>query len=270
MTSAFAERNRDGSGDKKRIRLKVDNDLTMPIPLTEERVEITEHEVARICEAYARRRRGCQAAYSFLNRSHVLQIQERDSELLFMLSRHGVDRLDTKTFLEIGCGTGYWLRAFLQWGALPANVFGIDLLPERIEQARKLCPHGVSLQCGSAASLGIPDASFDIVLQSTVFSSILDPQMKRRVASEMLRVLKPGGLALWYDFFLDNPRNADVRGIRKREIRRLFPGCQIHIRRITLAPPIARLVGRYSPLLYTLLSRARILCTHYLSLIKKN
>ncbi len=242
----------------------------MPIPVTEDRLEISDHEVARIRDAYARRRQGHPNAYSFLNPSHVLQIQERDSELLFMLSRHGVDRLDTKTFLEIGCGTGYWLRAFLQWGTLPENAFGIDLLQERIEQAQKLCPRGVSLQCGSAASLDLPDASFDIVLQSTVFSSILDPQMKRRVASEMLRVLKPGGFALWYDFFLDNPRNADVRGIRKREIGQLFPDCQIHIRRITLAPPIARLVGRYSPLLYTLLSRTKILCTHYLSLIRKN
>jgi ubiquinone/menaquinone biosynthesis C-methylase UbiE len=242
----------------------------VPIPVTEDRLEISDHEVARIRDAYARRRQGHPNAYSFLNPSHVLQIQERDSELLFMLSRHGVDRLDTKTFLEIGCGTGYWLRAFLQWGTLPENAFGIDLLQERIEQAQKLCPRGVSLQCGSAASLDLPDASFDIVLQSTVFSSILDPQMKRRVAAEMLRVLKPGGFALWYDFFLDNPRNADVRGIRKREIGRLFPDCQIHIRRTTLAPPIARLVGRYSPLLYTLLSRTKILCAHYLSLIRKN
>jgi ubiquinone/menaquinone biosynthesis C-methylase UbiE len=242
----------------------------VPIPFTEERVEFNDHEVARIRKAYARRRQGHPATYSFLNPSHVLQIQERDSELLFVLSRHGVDRLDAKTFLEIGCGTGYWLRAFLQWGALPENVFGIDLLPERLEQARKLCPHGVSLQCGSAASLDLPDTSFDIVLQSTVFSSILDPRMKQRVAAEMLRVVKPGGFVLWYDFFLDNPRNPDVRGIRKREIRRLFPGCQIHIRRITLAPPIARLVGRYSPLLYALLSRTKILCTHYLSLIRKS
>lgn len=241
-----------------------------PIPVTEQRVEFQNREVARIREAYARRRQGHQAAYSFLNPSYVLQIQERDSELLFMLSQHGVDRLEAKTFLEIGCGTGYWLRAFLQWGALPENVFGIDLLPERIEQARKLCPHGVRLQCGSAAALDLPDASFDIVLQSTVFSSILDPEMKQRVAEEMLRVVKPGGFALWYDFFVDNPGNPDVRGVRKGEIRQLFPGCQIHIRRITLAPPIGRLVGRYSPLLYTLLSRTKILCTHYLSLIRKN
>jgi hypothetical protein len=30
------------------------------------------------------------------------------------------------------------------------------------------------------------------------------------------------------------------------------------------------LVGQYSPFVYTMLSRSKILCTHYLSLIKKN
>jgi ubiquinone/menaquinone biosynthesis C-methylase UbiE len=198
-----------------------------------------------------------------------MEIQERDSELLSMLSRYGVDSLKEKRVLDIGCGTGYWLREFLQWGALPENVFGIDLLPERIEEARKLCPHTVSLECGNAAALDFLDSSFDLVLQSTVFTSILDPEMSQRIAAEMLRVLKPGGFVLWYDFFADNPRNPDVRGVRRSEIRQLFPGCEIHLRRITLAPPIGRFVGRYSPLLYTLLSRTRILCTHYLGLINK-
>ena len=187
-----------------------------------------------------------------------------------MLSGHGVGSLEGKKVLEIGCGTGYWLRAFLEWGALPENVFGIDLLPERVEQARKLCPHGVYWECGNAASLRFPDGSFDLVMQSVVFSSILDPEMRQQIAGEMLRVLKRGGLALWYDFFVNNPRNPDVRGIRSNEIRKLFPGCQIYLRRITLAPPIGRLVGRYSPLAYMLLSHSKILCTHYLGLIKKN
>ena len=225
--------------------------------------------MARIREAYARRQKHPQGTYSFLNPSYVLQIQERDSELLSMLSQNGVDRLETKKILEIGCGTGYWLRAFLQWGALPENIFGIDLLAERIEQARKLCPHGVLLECGNAAALDFPDSSFDLVLQSTVFSSILDLVMKQRVAAEMLRVTRQNGFVLWYDFHVNNPRNLDVRGVSKDEIRQLFPGCHVHLRRITLAPPIGRFVGRYSPLLYTLLSRTRILCTHYLGLIKK-
>jgi ubiquinone/menaquinone biosynthesis C-methylase UbiE len=245
-------------------------DLPVPISVPGSGWERKDREAARIREAYARRQKSAQSRYSFLNSSFVLMVQERENELLSMLSRYGVGSLEGKRVLEIGCGTGYWLRAFLQWGALPENVFGIDLLPERIEQARKLCPPAVHLECGDAAALAFPGNSFDIVLQSTVFTSVLDQEIRQRIAEEMLRVLEPGGLVLWYDFFVDNPQNPDVRGVRKNEIRKLFPGCQIHIRRITLAPPIGRLVGPYSPFVYMLLSVTKVLCTHYLCLIKKN
>ena len=36
--------------------------------------------------------------------------------------------------------------------------------------------------------------------------------MKQAVAEEMLRVLKPQGLILWYDYHVNNPWNKDVRG----------------------------------------------------------
>jgi ubiquinone/menaquinone biosynthesis C-methylase UbiE len=187
-----------------------------------------------------------------------------------MLSEHGFDSLKGKKILEIGCGSGHWLRAFLQWGAVPENLFGIDLLPGRIEEARRTCPPGVHLECGNAASLGFADGSFDLVLQSTVFTSILDSGMKQRIAAEMLRLLKAKGFVLWYDFHVNNPRNPEVRGIRKSEIKELFPRCRIHLRRTTLAPPIARLVGPSSALLYIMLSRTKILCTHYLGLIERD
>lgn len=227
-------------------------------------------ELDRIRQAYARRSRGNKGAYSLLNSGHLLHIQEREYELLSMFSRYNVSPLESSRILEVGCGTGYWIRAFLQWGALPENVYGIDLLPERIDRARKLCPQGVHLECANASSLAFPDSSFDLVLQSTVFTSILDGTMKQRIAREMLRVLKPAGFVVWYDFMFNNPRNPDVRGIDTSELKKFFPGCRIHSRRITLAPPVGRFVASYSPLLYSLLSRARILCTHCLCLITKN
>ena len=41
--------------------------------------------------------------------------------------------------------------------------------------------------------------------------------MKQKVAAEMLRVVKPQGLILWYDFRYNNPRNSNVRGIGAAE-----------------------------------------------------
>jgi SAM-dependent methyltransferase len=121
----------------------------------------------------------------------------------------------------------------------------------------------------NAAFLPFAAAAFDLVVQSTLFTSILDPVMKETVAGEMLRVLKPRGVILWYDYHVDNPWNPDVRGVKKREIHSLFPGCRIELHRVTLAPPLARVLAPYSFLLCSLLEKLRILNTHYLGVIKK-
>jgi hypothetical protein len=93
--------------------------------------------------------------------------------------------------------------------------------------------------------------------------------MKFRVAAEMNRVLKPGGVILWYDYFVSNPKNPNVRGVSRKEILDLFPGLSISLQRITLAPPIARAVGPISPVLHHLLSSCKPLRTHYLGLFQK-
>lgn len=93
--------------------------------------------------------------------------------------------------------------------------------------------------------------------------------MKQQIASEMLLVVKSDGLIVWYDYHVNNPWNPDVRGVKKKEIRRLFPDCRIELRRITLAPPLARWLAPRSWLLAQLLERIPILCTHYIGIIQK-
>ena len=149
-------------------------------------------------------------------------------------------------------------------GARPENLAGVDLLPDSIAEAKALCPAGVTLRCASAAEVDFPDDTFDLVLQSTVFTSILDDGLKRQIATEMLRVLKPDGVILWYDFLVSNPWNPDVRGVKRKEIRRLFAGCRVRLKRITLALPLARRLARYGWTLCCLLEKIPLLCTHYL------
>jgi len=196
-------------------------------------------------------------------------IQERERRLLTLLKRYGFASLKEKKILEVGCGTGYWLREFIKWGALPENVTGIDLLADRVSKARRLCPPAVRIQCASAALLPFANERFDLVLQSTVFTSILDPDLKQRVAAEMMRVVKQQGLIVWYDYHVNNPWNNDVRGVKRREITQLFPDCQIELERITLLPPLARFLASYSYLGCYLLEKLPPLCTHYLGVIRK-
>ena len=76
-----------------------------------------------------------------------------------------------------------------------------------------------------------------------MLSSILDDGVRHAIASEMLRVLRPGGAVLWYDIRVDNPDNPDVRRVARDEIEALFPGCRVALTRATLAPPLTRLLA---------------------------
>lgn len=205
--------------------------------------------------------------YSFYNLAHLFIWQGRQRALLAMLRRWGYEPLSRYRILEVGCGQGGVLHELLGYGAAPAELHGCDLLPERLQAARQLLPH-LPLACADGQSLPYPDATFDLELQFTVFSSLLDEQIRQRLAAEMLRVLRPGGLILWYDFWL-NPANIQTRGIRPQEVRRLFPGCRYEFRRITLAPPIVRRLAPLSWQLCLMLEKARVLNTHYLAAIHK-
>jgi SAM-dependent methyltransferase len=230
-------------------------------------VEALAAEEARIRSVYARRQTGDR--YSWFQPSHLFTMHQCERRMLSLLHRCGLADLRAKTILEIGCGAGYWLREFTKWGAQPENITGIDLLSDRVATARRLCPPGVHVQCASAVWLPFRDEAFDLVFQSTVFTSILDSGMKQQIGSEMLRVLRNDGFILWYDYRVNNPWNSDVRGIRRREIYRLFPDCRIDLKRITLIPPLARVLCRYSYMACYVLEKLPPFCTHYLGVIQK-
>ena len=111
-------------------------------------------------------------------------------------------------------------------------------------------------------------ASFDLVAQMTVVSTILDPATRARVAGEMRRVLRPDGLILWYDLRRNSPGNLGVRAVGRAELDRLFPDCTIDTRSLTLVPPLARRLAPHAWWLAALLGALPPLQTHLLAGIR--
>jgi len=171
--------------------------------------------------------------------------------------------------LEVGCGTGDNLLELLGLGFDAARLSGNELLPERLALARQRLPGALALHAGDALALPLAPASVDLVYQSTVFSSLLDDAFQQRLADAMWRWVRPGGAVLWYDFTVDNPRNPDVRGVPLARLRRLFPQGRIDVRRVTLAPPLARALVRLHPALYTVFNAWPVLRTHVMCWIAK-
>src|SRR5207245_2608668 len=140
--------------------------------------DLQQAEISRIRAAYERRGHVVpRDRYSFFKEENFLLHVELLREMLRFLRRFQHTELDQKRVLDIGCGTGFWLRQLIQWGARPTNLFGVDLLEERIQKAKDLCPRGITLQCEDASNLRFEDGTFDLVLQFTVFTSILDTEM---------------------------------------------------------------------------------------------
>jgi SAM-dependent methyltransferase len=93
--------------------------------------------------------------------------------------------------LDVACGTG---NAAIPAARAGAVVNGVDIATNLLEQARKrAAAENLKLQFeeGDAEELPYPNATFDIVM--TMFGAMFAPRPER-VAAELLRVLKPGGL----------------------------------------------------------------------------
>ena len=161
--------------------------------------------------------------YSPLNLDVVARRQELERILITILNQEFPNKIKKLKLLEIGCGSGINLLKFIELGFSPENILGNELLEERVIEAKKILPSTVNIIPGNALELELKNDSFDIVFQSTVFTSILDNNFKKALAKKIWGLTKPGGIILWYDFTFDNPKNKDVKGIPLKEIRELFP-----------------------------------------------
>jgi SAM-dependent methyltransferase len=217
--------------------------------------------------AYERRRVEVpEGRYSLLAPANLYMAHQRERELVRQLHRRGIgmERLQRSRVLEVGCGSGGNLRRMIDYGVPAANLFGFDLLPERLRESRLRSP-GIAVLQADGTAMPFATASFDLVLHFGVFSSIRDPDTRRAFAAEMRRVLRPDGLILWYEFRVDNPNNRDVKAVPPAELRALFPDCDCALGRTLLAPPLTRLLYPRSPGLCELLARIPFLLTHYVA-----
>jgi ubiquinone/menaquinone biosynthesis C-methylase UbiE len=222
------------------------------------------NDLERLKGEYAERQRrfAGRDLYSWSNPAYRFMKERLQKDVLKVLPRHHQAHLESLHMLEVGCGNGNVLMDFHRLGVSSENLFGVDLLPMRLQDAHESNPL-FPLTCADGQRLPYPAGAFDIVMQFTAFSSVLDLEIKNNMAFEMRRVLKPEGVILWYDFWL-NPLNRHTRGIRPAEIRQLFPDCTLDLHKVTLAPPLTRRLVPFLSGFALFLERLRFLNTHYL------
>ena len=228
-----------------------------------------EAERERILNEYSERSKSVNAErYSPDNPVERFIVSRRVQRARQLLDEAGVV-LDSGTrCLDIGFGRGGWIPDLMEWGVAERNISGIELDETRAHVAIERFT-SADLRIGDATSLPWNDGSFELIVVSTVFSSILDPLVKRVLADEIVRVLAPNGVVIWYDLAFNNPSNLNVRGIKREEITGLFQSLDCRLERITLAPPIARLIVPISKSIGAVMEKIPFLRSHLLGLLKK-
>jgi 2-polyprenyl-3-methyl-5-hydroxy-6-metoxy-1,4-benzoquinol methylase len=191
-------------------------------------------------------------------------VKERETVYSKILKEH-FSEIDKVKFIEIGAGEGANIDFFRSLGIKDENIVAAELLPERTAKLRKKYPK-ITVSEGDALQLQFEN-KFDVVFQSLVFTSILDTDFKKKLATKMWSLLKPEGFILWYDFKFNNPANTDVKGVGKAEIKELFPAVnEIVFYNVTLAPPVGRRVGSMYEFVNSVFPFLR---THLIAVIKK-
>jgi len=168
-------------------------------------------------------------------------MRERKWSLLALAVRES--RIDVRSarVLDIGCGTGEDSASLLDLGFAPSRLVLMDL---RIDQAAGARRHPeIGVVGADAARLPFRDATFDVVYQSTMLSSVLDSRVRSSILAEVARVLIPGGLFLSYDTRYPNPWNRRTRPLRRREIGAAVPGWSLRTRSVTAVPQILRVLA---------------------------
>ncbi len=130
--------------------------------------------------------------------------QETVHLLKTRLDRNGIDitNIGQMKVLDAGCGGGRYTVAWRQLGAKAA--VGVDISSIGLESARKRVTDNnladIEFQIASVLELPFPDNSFEIVFSNGVLHHTVD---WKAGISELVRVLKPGGLGWLY--LIENP-----------------------------------------------------------------
>lgn len=137
-----------------------------------------------------------------------------------MVKWGGLDKLPRgTTVLDVGCGIGGSSRILAK--EYEFEVTGVTISPKQVQRATELTSQGVTakFQVDDALALSFPDNSFDVV-----WSIEAGPHMpdKAKYGSEMMRVLKPGGILVVADWNQRDDRQKPLNYWEKPVMRQLL------------------------------------------------
>ncbi len=137
--------------------------------------------------------------FQFLDAANALEsIQDYRQRMLEL-----VPTTPGQYILDVGCGLGHSALHLAQLVGPTGRVVGLDKSEAFIDEARRrAAKHSlpVEYQLGDAQRLAFPAHSFDVCRTERVLMYVAQPE---QVLDEMVRVLRPGGALILYEFDYD-------------------------------------------------------------------
>lgn len=164
----------------------------------------------------------------------------------FMLAMH--TWRGNEQVLDVGCGRGLLLVGAAKHLDAGGHATGIDMwsnvdMGGNSEAAteKNLDLEGVASRCtlltGYAQEMPFADATFDVIVSNLCLHNIYDRPTRLKALDEIVRVLKPGGIALISDYKLTG------------EYAQVFAGRGLQVKRrwgsfVTTFPPLRVIIAR--------------------------
>jgi len=176
------------------------------------------------------------------NPGNAAMLRERERLLGALLENRRGRPLQECCVLDAGCGWGHVMAWLARIGVRAKNLTGVDVMPNRLASARETYGDFRFIE-SDLGEFVAPDATYDLIVCTTLFSSIRDDTAAIRVAGNLRRMLRRDGAIVWYDIRYPNPWNRSVRATGRSRIRRLFPDLSLRLRSMTLIPQVSRRLG---------------------------
>lgn len=187
----------------------------------------------------------------------LFQVLAMESSVVCALGTLDHDPKTTR-ILDAGCGGGGDIYHLLRLGYDPECITGLDIQTERLDGARKVYPHIRWIE-GDATRMTFETVSFDMIFESGMFATLPDDTVRSAIASEMVRVCRPGGYLVLVDWRTPKPGDSNYKALTQRELRKLFAigrdTVLTGIYKGALVPPVGRFLSKYAPWLYFLVAK---------------
>lgn len=163
----------------------------------------------------------------------VCKNQVSEIKMFEKLSQYGYHDLHQKDVLDIGCGDGHWLRKFMEWGAKPERLIGIEIHEQLLEHAKKHSKPPLQFLKAYPEQLPFEDYKFNIVLLFGFMMHILNDTLRRKTGQEVLRVLSNDGIIITSNLLAGVEQQLDpflaytTKGLSLEDLQDIFPDCQV-------------------------------------------